>query len=225
MSARKSVRRSWWKLAAVWAGAVCCLLLTSVSHGRPWADTRTSTQRVVRSSSHLAIADFDGDDRPDMATVQVGLGTASHAGYWIDFELSAGARQSIRLTAPVGGLEIASRDVNGDRSVDLVVTTAWLSEPVAVLLNDGHGNFTYREAAAFSSITWRYDSNWSTNGAEIRDLSALTQALSAAASAEKSGIAKPRAALAFSSLPRAPANSPKFPVSGRAPPASVVAPV
>ena len=65
--------------------------------------------------------------------------------------MSAGARQTIGVNAPVGGLEIASRDVNGDNIIDLVVSTAWLKSPVAVLVNDGHGNFTIRDPAAFSS--------------------------------------------------------------------------
>jgi hypothetical protein len=103
------------------------------------------------AATHFAIADFDGDNRPDLATVETGLIGASHARYWIGFRMSAGARQTIGVNAPVGGLEIASRDVNGDNIIDLVVSTAWLKSPVAVLVNDGHGNFTIRDPAAFSS--------------------------------------------------------------------------
>jgi hypothetical protein len=65
--------------------------------------------------------------------------------------MSAGARQMIGVNGPVGGLEIASRDVNGDNIIDLVVSAAWLKSPVAVLVNDGHGNFTIRDPAAFSA--------------------------------------------------------------------------
>src|SRR5215475_6550435 len=184
MSAPGSVRRGWWKLAAVWAAGTCCLLLTAVSHGRPRADARSAAEGMARAGSHFAIADFDGDSRPDMATVQAGLGGAADKRYRIDFELSAGVRQSIGLTAPAGGLEIASRDVNGDRNLDLVVTTAWLSQPVAVLLNDGHGNFTYREAASFPSLNWRYDSHWSANGVEVRDASLLGPASAESAQVE-----------------------------------------
>ena len=102
-------------------------------------------------AAHFAIADFDGDSRPDLATVETGLIGASHARYWIGFRMSAGARQMIGVNGPVGGLEIASRDVNGDNIVDLVVSAAWLKSPVAVLVNDGHGNFTVRDPAAFST--------------------------------------------------------------------------
>lgn len=106
---------------------------------------------VAPSATHFAIADFDGDNRPDLATVETGLIDASHARYWIGFRMSAGVRQTIGVNAPIGGLEIASRDVNGDNIVDLVVSTAWLKSPIAVLVNDGHGNFTIRDPAAFSS--------------------------------------------------------------------------
>jgi len=99
----------------------------------------------------FAIADFDGDSRPDLATVETGLIGAAHARYWIGFRMSAGARQMIGVNGPVGGLEIATRDVNGDNFIDLVVSAAWLKSPIAVLVNDGHGNFSVRDPAAFSA--------------------------------------------------------------------------
>jgi hypothetical protein len=118
--------------------------------------TGLNTQRAVAfahgaAATHFAIADFDGDNRPDLATVETGLIGTSHARYWIGFRMSAGSRQMIGVNGPVGGLEIASRDVNGDNIVDLVVSAAWLKSPVAVLVNDGHGNFTVHDPIAFSA--------------------------------------------------------------------------
>jgi hypothetical protein len=97
----------------------------------------------------LVIADFDGDLRPDTASIQSGRSDSSHAVYWIQLQLTSIGRQSIRLEAPVGGLQILARDVNGDRALDLVVTTAGLGNLVAVFLNDGHGGFSKVDQNAF----------------------------------------------------------------------------
>jgi hypothetical protein len=124
------------------------------------------------AAAHFTIADFDGDNRPDFATVETGLIGASHARYWIDFRLSAGARQSIGVNAPVGGLEIASRDVNGDNVVDLIVSTAWLNQPVAILVNDGHGNFSVTDPVKFSAVFANLDQNFSAPNTENEESSA-----------------------------------------------------
>ena len=76
----------------------------------------------------------------DLGTVQVGQRSSWDTHYWIAFQLSRGSRQILGVTAPTGGLQITSRDVNGDSFLDVVVTTAWTNRPVAVLLNDGQGN-------------------------------------------------------------------------------------
>ena len=65
------------------------------------------------------------------------------------FSVLTAGRQFFRLVAPAGGLLIEARDVNGDHTVDLVFTSAWFRQPVAVLLNDGHGRFLRAEPGAF----------------------------------------------------------------------------
>jgi hypothetical protein len=97
----------------------------------------------------VALADFDGDHRLDLASIQDGHGTADTSTYWICLQFSTAGRQSIQLVAPPGGLQIEARDVNGDHAVDLVFTTAWFRQPIAIFLNDGHGSFSRAEPAAF----------------------------------------------------------------------------
>ena len=101
-------------------------------------------------TSQFAIADFDGDRRPDLATVQAGSSSSVDTQYWIAFQLSGGTRPAlVGITAPTGGLQITSRDVNGDDSLDVIVMTAWTNRPVVVLLNDGQGNFRASSLSAF----------------------------------------------------------------------------
>ena len=101
-------------------------------------DNRTSAQHTVPP---LTIGDFDGDQRPDFVTADIGQRGASRTVYKIAIELSSGARSTLNIAAPDGGLQLSSRDVNGDDWPDVIVTTAWTQRPVAVLLNDGQGNF------------------------------------------------------------------------------------
>jgi hypothetical protein len=108
----------------------------------------------------FAIADFDGDLRPDFASIQNESNNSGTTDYWIQLQLSAVGRQAIRLVAPSGGLRIEARDVNGDHALDLVLTTAWLNQPVAVLLNNGRGSFSQVEPSAFPGAFSESATNW-----------------------------------------------------------------
>jgi hypothetical protein len=159
---------------AVWACSFACALLLFVSlgySGRPeTASTETRGRRAPLPAedrraaapvwtSHIAIADFDGDLRPDVATVESGSAWA-RTSYRIRFELSTGAAESIGVTAAAGGLQIWTQDVNGDSFPDLMISTKWLHEPVAILLNDGHGKFTVATPGAFPRASWEHERNW-----------------------------------------------------------------
>ena len=119
----------------------------------------------------FAIDDFDGDSRPDIATVLEGRSGAADNHYRIRFQLSSGGSQNIDLTAPVGGLDISSRDVNGDDFLDVVVTTARTNRPVAILLNDGAGNFTASDPSAFPGAFRKSANFWRGLSGELRDAS------------------------------------------------------
>ena len=97
----------------------------------------------------FAFADLDGDRRPDFASIQAGRDSPGSSDYSIQICLSEFGRQSLHLVAPVGGLLLEARDVDGDHSIDLVVSTPWRRQPVAIFLNDGHGSFSRAELAAF----------------------------------------------------------------------------
>ena len=126
------------------------LLLSVASQARAYAsDLHSAPVSMAGPASQFAIADFDGDLHPDLASIEAGGGKSGSADYRIQLRLSSVGRQFIQLTAPRGGLIIEARDVNGDHAVDLVLATAWSGQPVAVFLNDGHGSFSRAEPDAF----------------------------------------------------------------------------
>jgi len=127
-----------------------------------------SASASAAAGVNFAIADFDGDALPDFATVQPGPMLASRTSYWIHFSFSLGNQRSFEVSAPPGGLQLASRDVNGDSFLDLIISTRIANEPVAVLLNDGRGNFHLAHREAFSVGIWEAPSAWR-SGATCQD--------------------------------------------------------
>lgn len=127
----------------------------------------------AQAASHFTIADFDGDNRPDFASVHVGQSSLETTRYWIAFQLSGRSGQTVSLMAPDGGLRITARDVNGDNFLDVVVTTLWTNKPVAILLNDGLGNFTAANPSAFQSAFAAPEASCTSATDEIRDATAL----------------------------------------------------
>jgi hypothetical protein len=124
------------------------------------ADVPSAPAASYGPSLSFSIADFDGDLKPDLANVQAGKSDLTHTDYWIQLQLSAAGRQTFQIVAPMGGLQIVARDVNGDHTLDLVLTTTWLRQPVAILLNDGHGTFSRVEPAAFPEAFREFRTGW-----------------------------------------------------------------
>ena len=125
------------------------------------ADVPRAPTASFGPSQSFSVADFDGDSEPDLASVQYGTSDSTRTAYRICLQLSAAGSQFFQITAPIGGLQIVSRDVNGDNALDLVLTTTWLRQPVAILLNDGHGSFTRVDPDAFPETFTESGTTWS----------------------------------------------------------------
>lgn len=157
------VHKSFVPQAVFWAlGAFCWFLGVS-------ARGVAASGFPAQAPTHFAIADFDGDSQPDLASVHVGQSSSRSTHYWIAFQLSGGTGQTVGITAPTGGLQISSRDVNGDSFPDVVITTAWTDTPVAILLNDGFGNFTVSSPSEFQNAFTASQKSWTFTANEIRD--------------------------------------------------------
>ena len=134
--------------------AFLCLLglamgvaLPSRGNGAAFPQHNVTVSRL--SGIRVAIADFDGDWKPDLAVVEAANLPQARANYAIHLQLSAGADSSFLISAPDGGVRVAARDVNGDSFPDVVVSSVSDEHVVAILLNDGHGNFSRVEPASY----------------------------------------------------------------------------
>lgn len=145
------------KLRWIWL----LLLGLGIAAPRGFAQTRDSQSGFSAAPApQFAIADFDGDHKPDLATVEVAGVDSLFERYSIHIHFSSGLRESVAVSAAFGGLQIIPRDVNGDFATDLIVRSALMHQPVAVLLNDGHGNFTAESPAAFLSAVAETAAHW-----------------------------------------------------------------
>ena len=157
------------------SGFLCSLLswlffagLLGVSAGA--ADGSLSHAVSFEPHQSFSIADLDEDLKPDLASVQPGKSNGRSTDYWVDLQLSAAGRQKFRIVAPLGSVQITSRDVNGDHSLDVVLTSTWLKQPVAILLNDGHGTFSRVDPAVFSEAFRESQASWGSNTDQDTDV-------------------------------------------------------
>jgi hypothetical protein len=86
--------------------------------------------------------DIDGDRGLDVATV-VEQTSSRYAQYTVQLQLASGAKESIAVVAPPGGLQLKMLDMTGDNVAnDLILIPALVRWPLTVLLNDGHDHYT-----------------------------------------------------------------------------------
>lgn len=144
--------------------SLCLLFFGGLLAGLASAtDPSSARSTSLGPSGSFSVADFDGDSKPDLASVLYGTSDSGRTDYLIQLQLSAAGWQSFQIPAPIGGLQIVARDVNGDHALDLVITTTWLRQPVAILLNDGHGNFSRVDSDAFPGAFRESDIGWNSS--------------------------------------------------------------
>jgi VCBS repeat protein len=122
-----------------WLGLGAVLQFSTDKHS---LESLNEISRAQHTGGRFVFADLDGDQKPDLASVELQSQRSEPANYWIHLQLSHGAESAIDVRAPFGGLQVAARDVNGDDKLDLILTSNLDAGFIAVLLNDGHGNFS-----------------------------------------------------------------------------------
>ena len=94
-----------------------------------------------------AVADFDGDQKPDIAAVRL-KGNQYQIVVW----LSASSDIAI-LNSPVSlaGFAVQAYDINGDSFQDVVVTSSLGPHPLAIWLGDGKGEFRAADRSLYKT--------------------------------------------------------------------------
>jgi hypothetical protein len=136
---------------------------------KPASSAIPITGAAVRTS----IDDFDGDFHPDQVAVKTGQNEFSGTQYWIEVRLSAAPSQIIPIFSLSGGIQVVARDVNGNGTLDLVLTASSLRRPVAILLNDGHGVFTRVDLGEFPRAFENSETSWESRAHFLDDLGGL----------------------------------------------------
>ena len=133
--------RSWCLRALPWIAVLACLAVRPAT-----ADSalRVCGNRSGGATQAWILADFDGDQKPDLAVLNTGSGTG--AGRITVRHLEAGSFPA--TCSLISSEKLRARDLDGDADRDLVLETA-TEGPIAVWLNDGAGNFSQADVAPY----------------------------------------------------------------------------
>src|SRR6185369_5596277 len=119
--------------------------MTGIRFTNTLPDARAMTNQNLLNGSGVALGDYDGDGRCDIYLCDLG-GTNvlyRNLGNWRFQDVTREAGVSCPNQASTGAV---FADINGDGSLDLLVTS--MGGPNACFLNDGHGHFRNVTAAA-----------------------------------------------------------------------------
>jgi hypothetical protein len=121
-----------------------------------WRALDHSSLVAASSTGSGALADFDGDQRPDLAFAEPrGLVNGAYR-YRVDVHLSAELSTTFDVDSRAsGGLHISARDVDGDHALDLVITSEFGREPIGIWINNGRGAFTKGRPEAYVGTIWQ----------------------------------------------------------------------
>ena len=204
---------------------LCCASLSLTATAATAA--QESSHATTRARSNFAIADFDSDRRPDLATAEIERSDSRFAHYLIHLQFGAGPGQSIRygefigVTGAFGLPQISAVDVNGDHAMDLVVTAVGQPQPIAILLNDGRGKFSLADPRDFPAAVLDSPWRWGAASEQFQDVAVLvpTRAPQAEApDARQSIVARQLAESRLSTSRGFPLDPLRSSTLGRAPP-------
>ena len=104
-------------------------------------------------TSGWAVADLDGDHKPDVAQTR-GIGQdGTNYLYRVELKLSQGGTASTFTFSNTDslGVSVTAVDVDGDHDLDLVISARFRHQRIGVWINDGKGSFTENLHSLFAA--------------------------------------------------------------------------
>jgi len=127
--------------------------LTALLLAAPWVRAQDGVQGALHRTNltesfarpfeqALAVADFDGDSKPDGAVlIDSGLLLNQTGSRTIELHFTGRANTDLTFESSQTSLAIETLDVNRDGAADIVVEQSFTHKRIQVWLNDGNGGF------------------------------------------------------------------------------------
>jgi len=109
------------------------------------------------SVSAWALADFNGDLRPDLATASPVHHDALGYLQEVRIDLGQSAHTSFTFWSRAARVQFGAWDIDGDDDRDIIVVELLSKRPIGVWLNDGTGSFEPGDLTKFQKL-WTSDS-------------------------------------------------------------------
>jgi len=118
--------------------------------------TTSPAQIPGLSGSTLAVADFDGDNKPDGAILLQSDANLVKGNFAIKLHLTGHSNNEIRFQSLESALTVEAFDIDHDGDIDLIIEESISHKRLQIWINDGHGNFEKGRSEDFPSAA---DSN------------------------------------------------------------------
>jgi hypothetical protein len=151
------------RMSARWRG---CLFLALAGSGLALAADAPPSWDLSSALNSPAvsgwtIADFDGNNLPDLATASSPSHDSSGYAQELRVEMSPSQRSFVVFRSRSATVELSTPDIDGDHDQDLVIREPLSMELIGIWINDGAGSFTEANVVDFPSLKRSpSDSQW-----------------------------------------------------------------